>query len=497
MALRDWPVIVACVFGLSLVLLVIWRGRRSPLAAPLSFLVLNLTAWNFADDAWHASGQTVRVWHMLDHALSPLSMPLAFGFTLMFVGRRTQLRRLLDASWVVALAAGAPALFSLVKELGPLAAWGARFTDSDAWYWVNLGHLVVVALIGVWLLIQHARHAPLSERVQARGVLAAMGVLVVLGLTEFLPGPGLGLAGFVIFTLVLALVVLGPGFTEFHIPPRLVPVAVLAATFGVMSWLLVAKRYNAPAVVLLVLTVGTLVALVIGLGVHARRVEARQQLEQLALLGQFSDQLAHNLKNPVAALKGASEYLLEELRRGGSLEEQEKFVRLLHSQAERLEKVIGDYRKFGRAAPSSESFDLNSMVSGVLALQSFVEGQKVQLRSELDGSLPFITGDPGLLRETLENLLRNAAEALPRGGNVVVRTGWRDRDHVFVSVQDDGEGMDPRTRERLKQFYTTKPGGSGLGLAFARKVAESHGGELRIESQPGQGTTVTVALAAR
>jgi len=163
------------------------------------------------------------VWHMLDHALSPLSMPLAFGFTLMFVGRRTQLRRLLDASWVVALAAGAPALFSLVKELGPLAAWGARFTDSDAWYWVNLGHLVVVALIGVWLLIQHARHAPLSERVQARGVLAAMGVLVVLGLTEFLPGPGLGLAGFVIFTLVLALVVLGPGFTEFHIPPRLVP----------------------------------------------------------------------------------------------------------------------------------------------------------------------------------------------------------------------------------------------------------------------------------
>ena len=58
-------------------------------------------------------------------------------------------------------------------------------------------------------------------------------------------------------------------------------------------------------------------------------------------------------------------------------------------------------------------------------------------------------------------------------------------------------GMDARTRERLKQFYTTKPGGSGLGLAFARKVAESHGGELRIESQPGQGTTVTIALAAR
>ncbi|HZW88455.1 MAG TPA: histidine kinase N-terminal 7TM domain-containing protein, partial [Myxococcaceae bacterium] len=207
MALRDWPVIVACVLGLSLVLLVIWRGRRSPLAAPLSFLVLNLTAWNFADDAWHASGEQVRVWHMLDHALSPLGMPLAIGFTLVFVGRRTQLRRLLAASWIVAVAAGAPALFSLVNELGPLATWGARFTESDAWYWLNLAHLVVIASIGVWLLIRHARTAPEGERTQARGVLAAMGVLVVLGLTEFLPGPGLGLLGFVIFTLVLAVVV--------------------------------------------------------------------------------------------------------------------------------------------------------------------------------------------------------------------------------------------------------------------------------------------------
>ncbi|HUM11482.1 MAG TPA: ATP-binding protein, partial [Myxococcaceae bacterium] len=117
-------------------------------------------------------------------------------------------------------------------------------------------------------------------------------------------------------------------------------------------------------------------------------------------------------------------------------------------------------------------------------------------RSELDGSLPLLSGDPGLLKETLENLLRNAAEALPEGGNVMVRTGWRDRSHVYLSVQDDGVGIDARTRERLKEFYTTKPGGSGLGLAFARRVAETHGGELKIESQPGKGTTVTVALAA-
>jgi len=80
-----------------------------------------------------------------------------------------------------------------------------------------------------------------------------------------------------------------------------------------------------------------------------------------------------------------------------------------------------------------------------------------------------------------------------------VRTGWSDRDHVYVSVQDDGLGMDERTQQRLaeKEFYTTKPGGSGNGLAYVRRVAETHGGAVRIDSRPGKGTTVTVALAAR
>ena len=74
--------------------------------------------------------------------------------------------------------------------------------------------------------------------------------------------------------------------------------------------------------------------------------------------------------------------------------------------------------------PANQELDLNSVVSGVLALQSLVGGEKVRIDSELDGSLPFIIGDPELLRETLENLLRNAVEALPEGGNVMVRTGW-------------------------------------------------------------------------
>ncbi|HUM12467.1 MAG TPA: histidine kinase N-terminal 7TM domain-containing protein, partial [Myxococcaceae bacterium] len=371
MTLRDWPVIIACVFGLSLVLLVIWRGRRSPLAAPLAFLVLDLTAWNFADDAWHASGETRVVWHMVDHALSPLSMPLAFGFALVFVGRRRQLRALLGASWVVAIVTGAPALLSLVGELGPLAAWGRWFTEGP-WYPINFAHLVVTASLGLWLLIQHARTAGPGERTQARGVLVAIGVLIALGVSEFAPGPGLGLFGFILFTLALSVVVLQPGLPEISIPRKLIPIAVLAAATGVSAWLFMAKRSNGPAVVLLLLTVLALVALVIGLGIHAQRTQARDRLEQLVLLGRFSQQLAHNLKNPIAALKGATEYLQENLHRGRSLEEQERFVRLLLEQVDRLENVIADYRKLGQAQPIREPLNLNAVVSGVLALQSFI-----------------------------------------------------------------------------------------------------------------------------
>src|SRR5215813_5322345 len=371
MALRDWPVIVACVLGLSLVLLVIWRGRRSPLAAPLTFLVLNLTAWNFADDAWHASGETVPVWHLLDHTLSPLTIPLALGFSLMFVGRYRQLRWLLGLSWALAVLTAAPSLLGLLEDLGSVSRWGRAFTDSERWYQLNLFHLVVMASAGFWLLVRHAVRAGPTERGQARGVLGAIVVLVLLGLTEFLPGPGLGLIGFLVFTLILSIVVLGPGFSEFGIPSKLVPIALLAATLGVAAWLFVTKRSNGPAVVLLVLTVALLIGLVIGLGVQAKRSEARQRLEKLALLGSFSDQLAHNLKNPLAALKGAAEYLQEELHRGRSIEEQDRFVRLLLAQVQRLEKAVEEYRKLGPTRPSLVPVDLNSVVNSVLALQGF------------------------------------------------------------------------------------------------------------------------------
>ena len=163
MSLRDWQIIVACGIGLALALLMISRGRRSPLAPPLALLLLVLTTWNLADDAWHVSGETVVAWHFLDPTLSPMSIPLGQGFVLAFTGRITRFRWLLAVSWVWALVTAAPSLFALIGELGALAQWGRRFTDASLWYDLNIGHLMVMSPVGLWLLVRHGLRAGPEE----------------------------------------------------------------------------------------------------------------------------------------------------------------------------------------------------------------------------------------------------------------------------------------------------------------------------------------------
>ena len=120
---------------------------------------------------------------------------------------------------------------------------------------------------------------------------------------------------------------------------------------------------------------------------------------------------------------------------------------------------------------------------------------------ELAEGLPPCRADREMLSRVLENLVRNAMEAMPDGGTVTVRTarsggGAREAGaSVVLSVEDTGCGMDARTRERaFDDFFTTKATGSGLGLAFVHRVVEAHGGQLSLESEQGRGTVVSVRL---
>jgi signal transduction histidine kinase len=120
--------------------------------------------------------------------------------------------------------------------------------------------------------------------------------------------------------------------------------------------------------------------------------------------------------------------------------------------------------------------------------------RQVDLNLNLASALPRLEFDPGHLRQVFLNLLKNALEAMPKGGAITVTTS-RQKDQVLAEIADTGEGMPPEVLEKSGQaFFSTKPKGSGLGLAICQKIMDAHEGEIQIDSTPGQGTTVTLRL---
>ena len=222
-------------------------------------------------------------------------------------------------------------------------------------------------------------------------------------------------------------------------------------------------------------------------------------VEDLATLGRFSAQMAHDLKNPIAALKGAAQFLKEEHAQKRPWDDKGDFLDLLLEQVERLDRVVSTYQRLGRVEPLNRLLDMNRLVEDVLSLQSFAGYPNVKFERVLETGLPKCSGDYDLLANALENLVRNACEAMPQGGTLTVRTRREALDGagVVLSVEDTGEGMDARTRERaFDEFFTTKASGSGLGLAFVRRVVEAHGGEVSLTSREGRGTIVSLRLPA-
>ena len=228
------------------------------------------------------------------------------------------------------------------------------------------------------------------------------------------------------------------------------------------------------------------------------RATAQLRLENFAALGRLSAQMAHDLKNPLAALKGAVQFLREELAQGRSLGGHQPFLELMEQQIDRIDRSTAHYVSLAQLHPRLIVAQLNETLKEVLSLQSFASGG-VAVRAELDPSLPACRFDRDLIAGAVENLVRNAIEATPPSGRVTVRTKSARpllrRAAILVSVEDTGRGMDTRTAEKaFDDFFTTKDSGTGLGLPFVRRVVKAHNGEIRLRSQLEKGTIVTIRL---
>jgi signal transduction histidine kinase len=497
---HDWVSVVACVGHLALAVLAAWQGNRSPLARPLALLSITMFLWNLAALAHAVSGDVG--WRWLETATSPLSSALVLHFILSFVGRRRQL---------------APLLFACYGLLGGLAAasalalvgvpWARDFAGSAVWAGLHLGGLVAVALISSVLFLRHLQVSEdPAERARTRLLLLALTAAAPLALVELLsdlglPAPRWANLGTLLSSALMALVALRLRLLEGEPELRWLLEGAAVAVGSVLGCLVLSRVLGAEAALVVFGTVAVGVAAVAFLRLLSSELAARKaRTEHLATMGRMSAQLAHDLKNPLAALKGAAQFLLEEVDRGQPLAEQREFLRLILEQTDRLKDVVGTYQRLGRVEVVRVPQDVNALVHDVLALQSLAApGPEAHLELELEPALPPVPVDRDLFAGVLENVVRNAFEALPEGrGRVAVRTGPSgpgEPDGVVLTVADTGVGMSARVRERaLDDFFTTKAQGSGLGLALVKRVVEAHGGAVAISSREGQGTTLRMLL---
>ena len=224
--------------------------------------------------------------------------------------------------------------------------------------------------------------------------------------------------------------------------------------------------------------------------------------ERLASVGRLSAGLAHEIGNPIAALLGLEDLLLQ----GGlSAEEQHDFLKRIKSETERIHRVLRDLLDFARPAaaahvPADKPGDVAEAVADVVALirpqRSF---RHVDLRIETESHLPPVTLGNERLMQVLLNLLLNAGDAVDAKGTITL-TAQRYRDGVRLTVEDDGPGIDPAIRDRLfEPFVTTKEvgKGTGLGLAVCRGLVESARGTIQLDESYEGGARFVVELPSR
>lgn len=246
------------------------------------------------------------------------------------------------------------------------------------------------------------------------------------------------------------------------------------------------------------------------LGVLAREFNAmaasldRQQrelrsAERLAAVGRISAQITHEIRNPLNAIGLNAELLAEELARlSPAPREAVQLVAAISRETDRLEGVAEEYLKFARLPRATPApLDLDELVESLLDFVGpELTAARVTLVRELAPGLPLLEGDEAQLRAVVHNLVRNSREAMPAGGTLTVRTRQADGG-IELEVADTGGGMPPEVLARIfEPLYTTKERGTGLGLAYARRVVAEHGGTIRCESQPGSGTVFTLRFPA-
>jgi two-component system sporulation sensor kinase A len=219
--------------------------------------------------------------------------------------------------------------------------------------------------------------------------------------------------------------------------------------------------------------------------------ESLRNLDRLAIIGQLAAGVAHEIRNPLTSLKGFSKLLQRTTDKG----KQDEFLTIIMNELDRIDRIVNEFMSL--AKPQAILFERNNLHSILESSINILHPQallhNVQINSEYPIDVIEVLCNPSQLKQVFVNLLKNAIESMPLGGNVHLQVQKKEGKQVMIIFSDEGSGIDEELMSFLgTPFYTTKDKGIGLGLTVSNKIIQEHSGTMKIESQIGTGTTVKV-----
>jgi len=227
--------------------------------------------------------------------------------------------------------------------------------------------------------------------------------------------------------------------------------------------------------------------------------ELEQQLrlaDRLSVVGELTASLAHEVRNPLGAIRGAAEILEDELPKDIKVSE---FFQIILQEINRLNEVLENYLSFARVKSDEQSsFDLIEIINNITQMLSYSARKSgIQLNNHIPNESIIIQGSPNHFRQILTNLLLNSIQAMPNGGNIQIKVSY-ENEMIMLRVIDNGSGIKDKELERIfRPFYSTKKSGTGLGLAIVKRLVEENGWQLKVESQLDHGTEFKLIFASK
>jgi two-component system sensor histidine kinase PilS (NtrC family) len=222
--------------------------------------------------------------------------------------------------------------------------------------------------------------------------------------------------------------------------------------------------------------------------------ETSRRQDRMAAVGRLAASIAHEIRNPLAAMRGSIQMLRAEMD-GDS--EQAQLMEIILRESDRLNKIVADYLNYARPKPAElKSVDVCAVVRDTFKLlrNSAETANGHTLTEHLPNRPAIVSGDPEQLKQVCWNIARNAFQAMPDGGTFSVALTEVDGNRLRLSFTDTGCGMNPEQVERLFEPFTSNTGGTGLGLSIVYQIIRDHSGTINVHSRQGHGTTITIEL---